>query len=81
MTDLFVTLRELSAVTIVKPENVRQLCEEGRLVRDKLCFWLIWFGFILLLICIYHMLGLCNALRELLSLGLLFLIVFICLFV
>jgi hypothetical protein len=29
--DFFVTMRELSAVTIVKPESIRQLCEEGRL--------------------------------------------------
>eukprot|EP00048_Salpingoeca_helianthica_P017199 m.236011 g.236011 ORF g.236011 m.236011 type:complete len:706 (-) comp20395_c0_seq1:75-2192(-) len=28
---LFVTLRELSAVVIVKAENIKQLCEEGRL--------------------------------------------------
>eukprot|EP00051_Salpingoeca_urceolata_P018450 m.258867 g.258867 ORF g.258867 m.258867 type:complete len:724 (-) comp19199_c1_seq1:35-2206(-) len=31
VSDLFVTLRELSALTIVRPENLAQLCEEGRL--------------------------------------------------
>ena len=34
---MFVTLRELSAIVIVRAENIKQLCEEGRLVGVWLC--------------------------------------------
>ena len=30
---LFVTLRELGSLLVVKVENIRELCDEGRLVR------------------------------------------------
>ena len=32
--ELFETMQELSAVLVVRPENIKSICEEGRLVCD-----------------------------------------------
>lgn len=37
VTEIFVTMRELTQVTIVRPENLRTITEEGRLVSVRSC--------------------------------------------